>query len=99
MNERMMRWAPKAVAEFVTAFSEGKGQLGDATWLVWAYEGDYTLADLMQVGGWQSAEDSVHSRGQGAGRSTVQPASVTMGRSAELCTLVRAYKPAWNAPE
>ncbi|PSC67135.1 Serine threonine-kinase chloroplastic [Micractinium conductrix] len=48
MNERMMRWAPKAVAEFVTAFSEGKGQLGDATWLVWAYEGDYTLADLMQ---------------------------------------------------
>jgi len=49
MNERMMRWAPKSAAEFITAFSDGKGQLGDSTWLVWAYEGDYTLADLMQV--------------------------------------------------
>lgn len=49
MNERMMRTAPKAVAEFIAAFSDGQGQLGDSTWLVWAYEGDYTLADLMQV--------------------------------------------------
>lgn len=49
MNERMMRVAPKAAAEFITAFSEGKGKVGDSTWLVWAYEGDYTLADLMQA--------------------------------------------------
>lgn len=49
MNERMMRVAPKAAAEFITAFSEGKGKVGDSTWLVWAYEGDDTLADLMQA--------------------------------------------------
>jgi hypothetical protein len=49
MNERMMRHAPQAAAEFITAFSDGKGQVGDSTWLVWGYEGDYTLADLMQV--------------------------------------------------
>ena len=49
MNERMMRAAPKAAAEFITAFSDGEGQLGDSTWLVWAYEGDYTLSDLMQA--------------------------------------------------
>lgn len=49
MNERMTRAAPKAAAEFITAFSDGAGQLGDSTWLVWAYEGDYTLADLMAV--------------------------------------------------
>ncbi|KAL4422647.1 hypothetical protein ABPG75_008844 [Micractinium tetrahymenae] len=48
MNERMTRVAPKAAAEFVTAFSEGRGKVGDSTWLVWAYEGDDTLADLMQ---------------------------------------------------
>lgn len=49
MNERMMRWAPEAAAEFITAFSDGAGQMGDSTWLVWGYEGDYTLADLMAV--------------------------------------------------
>jgi hypothetical protein len=49
MNERMMRVAPKAAAQFITAFSDGKGAVGDSTWLVWDYEGDYTLADLMQV--------------------------------------------------
>lgn len=48
MNERMMRWAPKASAEFITAFSDGRGKVGDSTWLVWAYEGDFTLSDLMQ---------------------------------------------------
>lgn len=49
MNERMMRWAPQSAAEFITAFSDGKAEFGDPTWLVWAYEGDYTLADLMVV--------------------------------------------------
>ncbi|KAL4852866.1 Serine/threonine-protein kinase stt7 [Chlorella vulgaris] len=48
MNERMMRVAPKAAAQFITAFSDGKGAVGDSTWLVWDYEGDFTLADLMQ---------------------------------------------------
>ena len=49
MNERMMRWAPSSAAQFITAFSDGKAQFGDSTWLVWTYEGDYTLADLMTV--------------------------------------------------
>ena len=51
MNERMMRAAPQAVAQYVTAFSDGAGRVGDSTWLVWRYEGDYTLAEMMQVGG------------------------------------------------
>lgn len=51
MNERMMRWAPQSAAEFITAFSDGRAEFGDPTWLVWAYEGDYTLADLMVVSG------------------------------------------------
>lgn len=49
MNERMMRVSPQSAARFITAFSDGRGAVGDSTWLVWEYEGDYTLADLMQV--------------------------------------------------
>ncbi|EFN52381.1 hypothetical protein CHLNCDRAFT_26777 [Chlorella variabilis] len=48
MNERMMRVSPQSAARFITAFSDGRGAVGDSTWLVWEYEGDYTLADLMQ---------------------------------------------------
>lgn len=48
MNERMMRAAPSACAAFITAFSESTGRSNDATVLVWAYEGDFTIADLMQ---------------------------------------------------
>ena len=40
----------QAVAQYLTAFSEGTGRPGESTWLVWRYEGDYTLAELMQVG-------------------------------------------------
>lgn len=55
MNERMDRIAGgDYTAKFITAFSEnplaeGKsGPLGDnAIWLVWKYEGNYTLYDLM----------------------------------------------------
>jgi hypothetical protein len=49
MNERMMRAAPTSAAKFITAFSDGQGAVGDSTWLVWDYEGDFTLADLMQA--------------------------------------------------
>lgn len=49
MNERMMRAAPDMVARFITAFGEGTGRVGEPLWLVWAYEGDYTLAELMAV--------------------------------------------------
>lgn len=54
MNERMMRIAPNAVAQFINAFEDdgpaGKGVVTDAgapLWLVWKYEGDNNLFDLM----------------------------------------------------
>lgn len=52
MNERLMRAAPGCFAEFITAFeaeeksSKNKGP--EPLWLIWQYEGDYTLWDLMQ---------------------------------------------------
>ena len=52
MNERLMRAAPGCFAEFLTAFeaeettSKNKGP--EPLWLIWQYEGDYTLWDLMQ---------------------------------------------------
>lgn len=52
MNERLMRAAPGCFAEFLTAFeaeetaSKNKGP--EPLWLIWQYEGDYTLFDLMQ---------------------------------------------------
>ena len=52
MNERLMRAAPGCFAEFLTAFeaeetaSKSKGP--EPLWLIWQYEGDYTLFDLMQ---------------------------------------------------
>lgn len=50
MNERMMRIAPEAVAQFVNAFEDeqpGKGQGPAPLWLVWRYEGDNNLYDMM----------------------------------------------------
>eukprot|EP00887_Chlorella_sp_A99_P000312 scaffold13.g312.t1 len=49
MNERIMRTDPTAAARFITAFSDGTGKVGEPLWLVWAYEGDYNLAELMQA--------------------------------------------------
>lgn len=52
MNERLMRAAPGCFAEFLTAFeaeettSKNKGP--EPLWLIWQYEGDYNLWDLMQ---------------------------------------------------
>lgn len=49
MNERLMRSAPDGFAQFVTAFEEADpGKVGPL-WLVWRYEGAFTLADLMKV--------------------------------------------------
>ena len=51
MNERLMRAAPECYAEFITAFDEGSGGFNrspEPLWLVWQYEGDFTLWDLMQ---------------------------------------------------
>ena len=50
MNERMMRANPGVAAKFITAFSDKTDpQPGDPLWLVWDYEGTYTLADLMKL--------------------------------------------------
>ena len=49
MNERLMRIAPRSFAEFLYAFEEDNGKQPDLLWLVWRYEGDYTLFDLLQV--------------------------------------------------
>ena len=49
MNERLMRVAPRSFAEFLYAFEEDNGKQADLLWLVWRYEGDYTLFDLLQV--------------------------------------------------
>ena len=60
MNERMLRAAPRACAEFMGAFLDepapgavgpagaAAGLGGRAVWLVWRDEGDATLWDLMQ---------------------------------------------------
>lgn len=48
MNERLMRIAPRSFAEFLYAFEEDNGKQPDLLWLVWRYEGDYTLFDLLQ---------------------------------------------------
>ena len=50
MNERLMRAAPAGFAEFVTAFEESlpSGKPGPL-WLLWRYEGDFTLGELMKV--------------------------------------------------
>ena len=55
MNERLMRTAPSGFASFVTAFEESPAGSRAAAgrpaplWLVWRYEGDFTLADLMKA--------------------------------------------------
>ncbi len=48
MNERIMRIAPKSFAEFLYAFEEECAKGPDLLWLVWRYEGDFTLFDLLQ---------------------------------------------------
>ena len=55
MNERLMRAAPGRFAEFVTAFEERppetkarKSKQPNPLWLIWKFEGDWTLWNLMQ---------------------------------------------------
>lgn len=84
MNERMMRVPGNHVAEFVTAFAEGQAAPGaravapmpngfpldsDAVWLVWYYEGDFTLMSMMEVG----------RRGLGGGEGVVQREGLLLG--------------------
>ncbi len=52
MNERMARIGGGHCAEFVTAFNESSPSVGSpldyAVWLVWKYEGDSTLYNMME---------------------------------------------------
>ena len=55
MNERLMRAAPGRFADFVTAFEERppegkarKAKQPNPLWLIWRFEGDWTLWNLMQ---------------------------------------------------
>eukprot|EP01025_Chloroclados_australasicus_P025117 TRINITY_DN2509_c0_g2_i1.p1 TRINITY_DN2509_c0_g2~~TRINITY_DN2509_c0_g2_i1.p1 ORF type:complete len:637 (-),score=76.78 TRINITY_DN2509_c0_g2_i1:453-2249(-) len=48
MNERLSRACPQVCAEFITAFEDIQTKSKAPLWLVWQYEGDYTIFDLMQ---------------------------------------------------
>jgi len=66
MNERLMRCAPNNFAEFLTAFEEPDPKKGDMLWLVWRYEGDFTLFDLLQKRDWPyNAEALMRGKGKG----------------------------------
>lgn len=48
MNERLMRSPGRSCAEFIAAFQQEGSSKVDPLWIIWKYEGDYTLWDLMQ---------------------------------------------------
>ena len=48
MNERLMRSRGRSCAEFIAAFQQEGSSKVDPLWIIWKYEGDYTLWDLMQ---------------------------------------------------
>lgn len=47
MNERLTRAAPRHIAQYIGAFNDDNPAPGSPLWLVWKYEGDYTLSELM----------------------------------------------------
>ena len=49
MNERLMRASKRKFAEFLSAFEEDSPTGSGPLWLLWQYEGDCTLADVMTV--------------------------------------------------
>ena len=63
MNERLMRASKRKFAEFLTAFEEDVPGGGGPLWLLWQYEGDSTLADLMTVRSFEALALVVHRRG------------------------------------
>ncbi|XVE91378.1 hypothetical protein REPUB_Repub01dG0004600 [Reevesia pubescens] len=48
MNERVRRACANSCADFVYGFLEGSSKNGGEYWLVWRFEGEATLSDLMQ---------------------------------------------------
>lgn len=47
MNERVRRACPNSCADFVYGFVEKSAKKGKEYWLLWRFEGDSTLSDLM----------------------------------------------------
>ncbi|TYG41740.1 hypothetical protein ES288_D12G199700v1 [Gossypium darwinii] len=47
MNERVRRACANSCADFLYGFLEGSLKKGEEYWLVWRYEGEATLSDLM----------------------------------------------------
>lgn len=48
MNERARRACSNSCADFVHGFLESSSKKADEYWLIWRFEGEATLADLMQ---------------------------------------------------
>ncbi|KAJ7943210.1 Serine/threonine protein kinase [Quillaja saponaria] len=48
MNERVRRACANSCADFIYGFLETSSKKGDEYWLIWHFEGEATLADLMQ---------------------------------------------------
>ncbi|KAK4263749.1 hypothetical protein QN277_029124 [Acacia crassicarpa] len=48
MNERVRRACANSCADYVYGFLESSGKKSGGYWLIWKFEGDATLADLMQ---------------------------------------------------
>ncbi|XP_039051768.1 LOW QUALITY PROTEIN: serine/threonine-protein kinase STN7, chloroplastic-like [Hibiscus syriacus] len=48
MNERVRRACANSCADFLYGFLEGSSKKGGEYWLVWRFEGEATLSDLMQ---------------------------------------------------
>ncbi|KAI3817164.1 hypothetical protein L1987_10953 [Smallanthus sonchifolius] len=48
MNERVRRACANSCADFVYGFLESSSKKGAEYWLIWRFEGESTLADLMQ---------------------------------------------------
>ncbi|GMN38818.1 hypothetical protein TIFTF001_008042 [Ficus carica] len=48
MNERVRRACASSCADFLYGFLESSSKKGSEYWLLWRYEGEATLADLMQ---------------------------------------------------
>ncbi|EYU34597.1 hypothetical protein ABFS82_05G029500 [Erythranthe guttata] len=48
MNERVRRACANSCADFVHGFLENSGKKGSEYWLIWKFEGESTLADLLQ---------------------------------------------------
>ncbi|XP_024934233.3 serine/threonine-protein kinase STN7, chloroplastic isoform X2 [Ziziphus jujuba] len=48
MNERVRRACANSCADFLYGFLESSGKKGAEYWLIWRFEGEATLSDLMQ---------------------------------------------------